>query len=195
MAMLCPKCEKESNNLRVCPFCQTPYPTDVSARGGTPRFTRATATPRSSRATSARDVATDPRVAMAEAKRSRTIRWVVIGVLAAGTAVFYFVARDKPIPVGVALPNLIAASMSPIEAANLLRTVNGTAQVEERGGELVVRVSNGFPERRDGQLAFAQQYTRADEIVQGKKRAISFLDPGGKSFAKADPAKGVAMTR
>ncbi len=118
-----------------------------------------------------------------------------IGLLAAGTAGFYFVGRERPIPVGVAIPNLITAPMSPTEAVGILKTVNGTAQVEERGGELIVRVTTGFPERRDGQLAFAQQYARADQIVQGKQRAISFLDPAGKSFAKADPSKGVVMTR
>jgi hypothetical protein len=52
-----------------------------------------------------------------------------------------------------------------------------------------------FPERREGQLALAQQYARADAIVRGRKRAISFLDPDGSLFARADPAKGVAMTR
>ena len=195
MAMLCPHCEKESNNLRVCPFCQTPYPTDGSARTGTQRVTRATSTPRVSKSVSSRDAAGDSRVAMATARRSRTMRWAAIGVLAAFTAGFYFVSRERPIPVGVALPNLLAAPMSPVEAVGILTTVNGTAQVEVRGGELTVRVTTGFPERRDGQLAFAQQYARADAIVLGRKRAISFLDPAGKSFAKADPEKGVVMTR
>ena len=52
-----------------------------------------------------------------------------------------------------------------------------------------------FPERRDGQLALAQQYSRADELVFGKKRAITFLDPNGNKFARAEPEKGVVMTR
>jgi hypothetical protein len=65
-----------------------------------------------------------------------------------------------------------------------------------RNGELTVRVSAGaFPQKREGQLALAQQYSRADEIVEGRKRAINFLDPDGNRFARSDPEKGVAMTR
>jgi hypothetical protein len=127
---------------------------------------------------------------------SPAIRWGVIGLLAAITVGYYFVGRERAIPVGVVIPNLIAGPMSPAEANVTLNTVNATAQVEVRDGELVVRIAAAkFPERRDGQLALAQQYARADEIVQGRKRAISFLDPGGNQFAKADPEKGVAMTR
>jgi hypothetical protein len=195
MAMLCPKCGKESNNLRVCAFCQTPYPTDGSALAPTPRFTRAVASPQASKATPSRTTATgDPRIGMA--RRSRAKRWGAIGLLAAFTGAFYFASRDRVIPVGVAIPNLIVAPMSTFEANGLLKMVEGTGQVEERGGELTVKIATAiFPERRDGQLALAQQYARAVEIVQGRKRAISFLDPSGNRFAKADPEKGVVMTR
>jgi hypothetical protein len=187
--MLCPKCGKESNNLRVCGFCHTPYPTDASGKVLTPRSTRAVPTPRESAAIGGGD----PRIA---AQRGRTKRWAAIGVLAVFTIGFYFVTRDRVIPVGVALPNLIAAPMSPGEAARVLQRINGTAQVDVQNGAVTVKVSAAtFPERRDGQLAFAQQYARADEIVQGHKRPITFLDPTGNEFAKADPDKGVLMTR
>lgn len=188
--MLCPKCGKESNNLRVCGFCHTPYPTDASGKILTPRTTRSAATPRESRAIAGGD----PRVAMAQ--RARTKRWAAIGALAVFTGGFYFATRDRVIPVGIALPNLIAAPMSSGEATRILERVNATAQVDVADGAVTVRVSAAtFPERRDGQLAFAQQYARADEIVQGHKRPITFLDPTGISFAKADPDKGVVMTR
>ena len=194
MAMLCPKCGKESNNLRVCAFCQTPYPTDGSARTATPRITRAVASPRTSTATSSSGLAAAPRIAMA--RRSLAKRWGVIGLLAAFTAGYYFMTRDRVIPVGVAIPNLIAGPMTPLAATGILTRVNDAAQVELRNGELTVRVvAATFPERRDGQLAFAQQYARADEMVQGHKRAITFLDPAGNRFARADPEKGVVMTR
>jgi hypothetical protein len=86
--------------------------------------------------------------------------------------------------------------MSAGQAAAFLQTVNGTAQLEVREGELLVRISAAtYPQQRAGQLALAQQYARADEIVRGRKRAIGFLDPGGTIFARADPAKGVMMTR
>lgn len=192
--MLCPACGKESSNIRVCAFCQTPYPTDGSDQSGRSSGKRAMASPRTSKATPFSGVAGDLRSAIA--RRPRTMRWGAIGLLVAFTAWYFIAGRERAIPVGVVMPNLIAASMTTIEAASTVNAVNRTAQVEVRNGELFVRVATAmFPERRDGQLTFAQQYSRADEIVQGRKRAISFLDPGGSRFARADPGKGVALTR
>lgn len=181
--MLCPNCGKNSTNLRVCGFCQTPYPTDASGE---------IASPRSSQATPSRGSARVPRTA----DQSRARRQVAIGLLAAFTIAVYFFTREPVIPAGVVMPNLIASPMSAGEASETLRMVNATAQLEVRDGELTVRLkASAFPLRRDGQLAFAQQYARADEIVQGRKRAIGFLDPDGNRFAVADPATGVSLTR
>ena len=188
--MLCPKCEKESNNLRVCPFCQTPYPVDRDSRG-TPRMSRAVTAPRGTAAIPSR-ASGDPRYAM---EKSRTKRWALIGVLAAFTVGFWFFTREPNVPVGVAMPNLIAGTMTPIEAAGILKRVSGASQPEVKDGDLIVKVVIGFPERRMGQMALAQQYARADEIVSGKKRPISFLDPQGQKFAHSDAVKGVVMTR
>ena len=191
--MLCPTCGKESNNLRVCAHCQTPYPVERSERGGTPRFTREVASQRATRATGAVRAVGDPRIAMA--RRAR-LRRAAIGLLAAFTAGFYFFTRERVIPVGVAIPNVIELPMSPGEAAGFLRNVSEDGQVEMRDGVLVVRVpARTFPVKRIGQIAFAQQYARADEMIQRTKRAITFLDPSGSPFAKADPATGVVMTR
>ncbi len=44
--MLCPRCGKESHNVRVCAFCQTPYPTDVIDAKGSSRSARAAASMR-----------------------------------------------------------------------------------------------------------------------------------------------------
>lgn len=149
----------------MCGFCHTPYATDESTR--------------------------KPKVDLSRGKR-----WAAIGVLAAFTAGFYFVERDPRIPSGVVVPNLIAVPMTPIEANGMLTVVNRSAHIEMRDGELTVQISDKtFPERRAGQLALAQQYAHADEIVQGHKRAITFLDPSGSKFAHADPEKGVVMTR
>jgi hypothetical protein len=188
MPMLCPSCGKESNNLRVCAFCQTPYPTDRVSQGATPRFTRSVGVPGA-------QASGDPRIGMA--RRARTRRWAGIGVLAVFTIGFYFVTRDRVIPVGVALPNLITIPMSPNDAARMIKTYEGSTQADSRaGGAVTVRVpEKSFPERRDGQLALAQQYARADEIVMGHKRLINFIDPNGIPFAKADPASGVVLTR
>lgn len=190
MAMLCPKCEKESNNLRVCPFCQTPYPTDRESRG-TPRMSRAVTAPRGTTSIPSR-ASGDPRIAM---ENSRKKRWVLIGFLAAFTVGYYFFTKQPSVPVGVAMPNLIAGAMTPTEAAGILKRANGGAVPEVRDGDLIVKVVTGFPDRRMGQMALAQQYARADEIVSGKKRSISFLDPAGQKFAHADAVKGVVMTR
>lgn len=132
----------------------------------------------------------------ATARSAQVKRWGAIGLLAALTAGYWFATRERVVPVGVVVPNVIAAPMSPLEASNFVNTVNAASQVELRGGVLTVSISAAiFPEQRTGQLALAQQYARADEIVQGKKRAIQFIDPNGNGFAAADPAKGVMMTR
>lgn len=186
--MLCPKCGKESNNVRVCAFCQTPYPTDVTDPHGSSRGHRATASMK------AAGLAGNPRAVIA--RMSPMQRWGVIGLLAVVTVGYYFATRERVIPVGVAVPNLIAAPMSPGEAAGILRTVNKSAQVELRNGEVSVRITAAaFPQQRAGQLALAQQYARADEIVEGRKRPINFLDPDGTRFARSDPEKGVVLTR
>ena len=185
--MLCPNCGKESNNLRVCAFCQAPYPTDGVGQSGTGRASRAVVSPRTSKAI--------PATALNEG-RSRTMRWVAIGLLAAVTIGYYVMQRERVIPAGVVVADLIARPMSATEAANVLRGVHATTPPELRDGVLIVRIpSDIFPDRRDGQLALAQQYARADDVVQGRKRTISFLDPSGSPFAKADPATGVVLTR
>jgi hypothetical protein len=136
----------------------------------------------------------DPRIAMESKSRAR--RWTVIVLLAVFTAGYWFITREPSIPVGVAIPNLIAGKMTPIEAAGIVKNTNGANEPEVKDGELVVKIpATMFPERRMGQIALAQQYSRADEIVSGKKRAISFLDPTGNRFARADLQKGVVMTR
>jgi hypothetical protein len=174
----------------VCAFCHTPYP--ITGPGQpTPRFTRSVPAPRASAAITASG---DPRIAMA--RRSRAKRWSFIGALAAITVGTYFATREQVIPVGVAIPNLIAGPMSQGDANGILKTVNGSAQVEEKDGELTVKIPAAtFPERRIGQLALAQQYARAVEITSGRKRAIIFLDPAGVRFARADSVKGVTMSR
>lgn len=185
--MLCPKCGKESHNVRVCAFCQTPYPTDLVDSRDLSRHTRATSL-------KSAGVAGSPRAIVA--RLSSAQRWGIIALLAVVTAGYYFATRERVIPVGVTMPEVISAPMTPAQAAGTLKTVNRAAQVEVRDDELFVRIASAaFPQRREGQLVLAQQYARADEIVEGRKRAINFLDPDGNRFARSDPGKGVAMTR
>jgi len=187
--MLCPNCGKESTNIRVCAHCQTPYPTNGGARGA-----KGYASHRSSGANASGSWMRALRARIAELPRGT--RWAIIGLLAVSTAGYYVMGRERAVPVGVVVPNVIATSMSPTEAAAFLETVNTSAQVAVRGDTLLVRISAAtFPQQRKGQLALAQQYTRADELVLGRRRAIHFFDPDGSRFASADPAQGVSMTR
>lgn len=124
------------------------------------------------------------------------MRWTVVAVLTAFAVTYVLVGRERTIPPGVVLPNIIATPMSEADATTFLATMHATATVEEREGELSVRVSAAtFPVRREGQLALAQQYARADELIQRRKRPITFLDASGGRFARSDPATGVTLTR
>ena len=111
-------------------------------------------------------------------------------------AVWYFLfAGERTIPVGVVMPNFVAAPMSRSQAEAFLSRVKETATIETRSGDVTVRFpGKNWPERRDGQLALAQQFARADETVEGRKRTIAFHDPDGNLYAKAD-AKGVVLVR
>ena len=136
----------------------------------------------------------DPRTAMES--KSRAKRWGVIGFLALFTGGYWFMTREPTIPVGTPVPNLIAGPMSQLEAAGIVKSTSAGSEPEVKDGVLIVRVAAiRFPERRIGQIALAQQYARADEIVTGKKRPITFIDPTGQKFASSDPQKGVVMTR
>jgi len=192
--MLCPKCGKESANLRICGYCQTPYPVDRPGQAGLSQSKRAAQAAKAANAAASSGLVGGIRSFLG--RQSRATLWGVMAVIAVLTVVYMRSGGDKEIPVGVVVPNLIATPMSPVEANNTLNSINGAAPADVRGGVLVVRVPTAmWPDRRLGQLALAQQYARADEIVQGRKRAISFLDPDGNQFAKSEPDKGVSMTR
>jgi len=191
--MLCPACGKESSNIRVCGFCQTPFPTDD--RG------RVTSQRRPSRATSAVQARDEPpgspaAARAAAANQKRMLQWAGMAIVAIVAVIYFWSGREKTIPVGVAVPNTSLEKMGKVEANSILAGAKPNAVIEEHNGELDIQVmATVFPQRRDGQLAFAQQYARADEIVTGSKRMIVFMDPTGSRFAVADPEKGVMMTR
>lgn len=178
--MLCPKCGKESKNQRVCGHCQTPYPADMIANHG------------------ARSGGANPLAGVLSAigNASPAVRWGTIGVIVAALAMFLMRSgRERAVPVGVAMPNVVAAPMSAGEAEALLKNVAASAAVDVQGDVVTVRVRSSLPEKREGILAYAQQYARADELVSGKKRMIRFLEPGGAQFAQADPQVGVTLVK
>ena len=130
-----------------------------------------------------------------KATLSPVVKWGMPALIVA-FGVWYFVfAGERRIPVGVVMPNIVTVPMTQIQAEGLLRRVKETGSVETRGADLAVTFPRAiWPERRDGQLALAQQYARAVEMTEGKKRNIGFYDPAGNLYAKADPT-GVMMVR
>lgn len=52
-----------------------------------------------------------------------------------------------------------------------------------------------FPLLEEGQVALAQQFARADEIVEGRKRRIFFYNPSGRIFAQSDGVTGVTVIK
>ncbi len=183
---VCPKCEKESNNLRMCPFCHTEYyPPQRGSR-------QSVATPRAS-------VASVPASAGRPNFQKKGISPVTkfgMPVLIVGFGVWYFViAGERRIPVGVVIPNIVNAPMPRMQAEAFLKRINATAKSEVVGDVLVVTFTAAmWPEHREGQIALAQQYARADEIIEGKKRKIDFHDPLGVLTARAD-LTGVMMVK
>jgi len=99
------------------------------------------------------------------------------------------------VPVGVVAPDVTTTRMSKEMAEAFVRQINTGAVVERRGSEITITFqAANWPQRKVGQLALAQQYARAIEIVEGFSRNIRFLDPNGVEFAKADAA-GVTMLK
>lgn len=172
---VCDKCGKESHNLRMCPFCFAEYP---QPRGGARQSTAS--------AISGGALAL---------KLSPPVRWALLAVIVLVGAWYALSGRERAIPTGVVVADLVAAPMSRGEAESLLRRVKAEATVADRGGEVTVRFPAAlWPERRAGQLAAAQQFARAVQVVEGRKRNISFFDPSGTLYAKAT-AEGVVMVK
>jgi hypothetical protein len=159
----------------MCPFCFAEYP---QPRGGARQ--------------SALAAAGSGALAL---KLSPPVRWGLLGVIVLFGGWYFLFGRERAIPTGVVVADLVAAPVSRGEAEALLRRVKAEATVEERGGELTVSFPAAlWPERRAGQLAAAQQYARAVEVVEGRRRNISFFDPSGTLYAKAT-AEGVVMVK
>ena len=193
---VCSRCGKESKNLRVCPFCHSEYTADdIAGRTKPPRASRATPTPfRGTAAVPAPGAPGRPTIRRQQAISPVTKIGLPI-VIVAFAAWYFLLTGEKKLPTGVVLPYIIAAPMTPTEAQGLLARMTQSAKIETRDGAIAVTFPAAmWPERHDGQLALAQQYARADSLVNGSRRAISFYDPSGNLYAKADAA-GVVLTR
>jgi hypothetical protein len=82
------------------------------------------------------------------------------------------------------------------EALALIKRTRETALVDMQADEVYVSYPAAtFPLLPEGQIALAQQFARADEIVEGKKRRIFFHNPSGKVFAQSDGVTGVTVVK
>ena len=197
--MQCAACNKESNNRRVCPYCFTPYPSDAPvsrASSATPRMTASFA----GQATvgGARRAAPSAGTGIGGfiRRQSPIVRWSGLGIIVVGL-VWYVTGRPDTrltAPPGEVPANIITAAMSREEALALIKQTRETALVEENSGEVFVSYqASTFPTQTEGQLALAQQFARADELVEGRKRRMTFYNPAGRIFARADGVLGVSL--
>jgi hypothetical protein len=194
----CQKCGKESNNLRICPFCHNEYVQAERPSKATPRVSfgvAASALPPGTARSSAAIPAHRPGLRGYIDDLSPVVKWGVPALIVVFGVWYAFFSGERRIPVGVVMPNMVVAPMVPAQAEAFLRRMKATAKVEVRGTEVYVTFpAENFPVHRDGQLGLAQQFARADELVEGHKRVITFSDGAGNVFAKAS-ASGVVMVR
>jgi len=194
--MLCPVCTKESKNLRVCPYCFTPYPTveGASAKRPTSRgMPRATAAGPSDRPVGGTGAFAPVRDAVM--RQSLVVRWAGAAILVVAL-LWALTGRERTFEAGVAYSDIIATPIEREEAVALLRQTRETALVDIQQDEVFVSYPAAtFPTREEGQLALVQQFAKSDEIVEGRKRRIFFYNPNGKLFAQSDAARGVVLVR
>jgi hypothetical protein len=201
--MLCAVCNKESKNLRVCPYCFTPYPAEgpsakrpSSMRSAVPSGGGASA----GGSASAGGLLDTLRGALSGAwalyqKQTPVVRFSSAGI--ALVLILWWATREEPqFEAGTVPSDIIATPMQREEALAVIKQTRGTAIVDVQQDEVFVTYSAAtFPVREEGQLALAQQFARADEIVEGRKRRIYFYNPNGKQYAQADGVRGVVVVR
>ena len=209
--MVCAVCNRESNNRRVCPFCFTPYPPDRSEAGGATGTQKAPGPgPRPSSVghwPGAEPAAPAPPGAIASIRatmvaarafvlrQSPIVRWSGLGIVFV-TLLWTLNRSNQPkqlVP-GSRPSNIIASEMERGEAIALVKRTRETALVETQADEVSVSYPAAtFPILPEGQFALAQQFARADELVEGRKRRILFYSPSGRMFAHSDGVTGVTV--
>ncbi|MCE9602345.1 MAG: hypothetical protein K8S21_09095 [Gemmatimonadetes bacterium] len=212
--MVCAVCNKESNNRRVCPFCFTPYPADApQSRQSTATGRQSTGTTRQSTAAGKASWPGDRQTAAATGEgggaiggaveRARAfvmrqtplVRWSAAGIVV--VLILWTTtggSDEKKYAAGSVPSNIIATPMQREEAIALLKRTRETALVDMQSDEVFVSYPAAtFPLLAEGQIALAQQFARADEIVEGRKRRIFFYNPSGRIFAQSDGVTGVTV--
>lgn len=130
-------------------------------------------------------------------RQSPVVRWSGLGILV--VAVLWTLSlgnQPKQLVPGSVPSNIIASAMERGEAIALVKRTRETALVETQADEVMVSYPAAtFPILPEGQFALAQQFARADEIVEGRKRRIFFYNPSGRMFAHSDGVTGVTVAR
>lgn len=188
--MVCAVCNKESSNRRVCPFCFTPYPAEAPAGRRSQGVARATA------GSGATWGAAEPLRAFVM-RQSPVIRWSSLGIIV--TLAIWAWTSGGSTPAIEAAPAAVPSTlqvtgMERDEALAHLKNARDNALVEMQENEVFVTWSaNVWPAQPEGQRLLVQQFTRADEIVEGRRRRITFMSPDGRVFARADAVDGLTL--
>ncbi len=192
--MLCPTCNRESKNLRVCPYCFTPYPIDKGQQKRQSQRVQAAGSDWRELLDRGRDVVAATQEFVM--RQTPTARWTGAAILA--VLLFWVVtsAREPTFQAGVVQSDIIATPLQREEALAIIRQTRETALVDVQEDEVFVSYPAAtFPVRAEGQLALVQRFTDADEIVEGRKRRLFFYNPNGKLFAQSDGIRGVVLVR
>jgi len=191
--MICIACNKESKNLRVCPFCFTPYPAAQAQKRQSQRV-QAAGSPFGRFAGPVAEYFGIARTWFL--RQTSVVRWSAVGIVVLILFWMFTGPSDPRLEPGVAQSNIIASPLEREEALAIIKQTRESALVDIQSDEVFVSYPAAtFPVRGEGQLALAQQFARADEIVEGRKRRIFFYNPNGKLFAQTDGAQGVVLTR
>ena len=204
--MLCTACNRESKNQRVCPYCFTPYPTESASakRSSSTRLSPPAAGAASNAGGSLSATIgglIDQLTTLLKRgwafyrKQTPTVRYASAAILA--VLILWWATSEEPqFEAGVVQSDIIATPLQRDEALAIIKQTRESAIVDVQQDEVFVSYpASTFPVREDGQLALAQQFARADEIVEGRKRRIYFYNPNGKLFAQADGVRGVVLVR
>ena len=199
--MLCAVCNKESKNLRVCPFCYTPYPTEpvtgAGKRASSMRMSPVPAAAKGSPLAGVIDAVKDRATRLWEIfrRQSPVVRFSTAGIVL--VLFLWWVTSEEPqFEAGVVQSDVIATPLQRDEALAVIKQTRESAVVDIQQDEVFVSYPAAtFPVLEAGQLALVQQFTSADEIVEGRKRRIYFYNPNGKLFAQADGVRGVVLVR
>ena len=191
--MLCTACNKESKNLRVCPYCFTPYPPEPAPGARTSsRMNPTSAAPRPGGA--GKSLVTEFRGLVM--RQSPVVRWSSLGIVLVAVLWIATGSSGGSPETGATTDAVIASPLQRDQALAVIKQTRETALVDVQQDEVFVSYPAAtFPLREDGQLELVQKFAEADGVVEGRRRRIFFYNPNGKLFAQSDASRGVTLAR